>query len=504
MTAAPKTELGIVTLPHNWEAEMALLGAILMNNAAYDAVAQFVNADDFADDRHRRIFEACAKLIESGRRADPITLKNYFDEDGSLVEIGGTQYLARLAAAVVTIINAPDYAKVVRECAVRRKLIDAGQRLIAEAQVGTIDLPDIIDKAARALEDAGEARVRPGAIGSAIEAVDDALWKAQEAMNRGDGLVGIPSGLTDLDRLVGGYEPGNLYVKAGRPSMGKTGLGLTVAVNLAQYSARNPLPWNREGKPGAVVLYCSLEMSKEQLGFRLIGPLAKISPHNLRTGNVLAADLSRATDIRSLIASLPLIFDDTPGQTIMHIRAAARSLKRRRGLAAVVIDHIGLMKASEEARRKNNRAAEMSEISAELKALAKDLNAPIIALHQLSRAVESRDDKRPILSDLRDSGTIEQDADVVMFVYRDSYYLERAEPKRRPDESDTDFSERMYEWAQAREAAMNIGEIIVAKQRNGPVKTVRLKYDEEMMRWENLAHEDAPVSTPWDDRKDLQ
>ena len=479
--------------PHNFEIEMGLLAAMLANNRVFDMVSEISAPEHFADDRHGMVYEAIGTLVYSGKQANAATLKNFFEANGALAQIGGVEYLARLQAAAVTFINVQDYAYRLRDLWQRRAMMEIGKSITNDAatKFSLNETADVmLDAALLELE---EVRSKdPKASTSIFAAVSEAERMADEAVKRGGKLVGIPTGFVDLDRQIGGFEPGQLIVIAGRPSMGKSSLALWMAYNMARWCRENAVPWDKHAKPGAGVHFDSLEMSALEFGYRLIGPLAGVKPFDMRVGNLHPTAFSDINIAKERIRTLNLQIDETAAQTVMGIKARARAMKRRKGLAAVIIDHIGLMQASRDAFRQGGRVAVISEITAGLKQMAKELGVPVIALSQLSRQVEQREDKRPMLSDLRDSGTIEQDADVVIFCYRDSYYLERTEPKtKHPNESDAKFNERVQNWTEASEAARNVAEVIVAKQRNGPVGTVRMHFDQDMSRFSDLAKDAA-------------
>ncbi|HTH18211.1 MAG TPA: replicative DNA helicase [Magnetospirillum sp.] len=478
---------GFRTPPHNYEAEQALLGAVLLNNRAFEKVSEFLRPEHFADPVHGRIFAACGKLIERGQIANPVTLKTYFDGDGGLAEIGGTQYLAQLANAVVSIINAEDYGKLIHDLHLRRELIALGQDMVNDAFEAQIDRPamDQIGTAEAKLYELATTGETEGGFEAFGTVLIETVRQAEEAHKREGKLSGVPSGLIDMDTRLGGLHPSDLLILAGRPSMGKTSLATNIAFNAAKaYKEEIDAVGNKKAVDGAVVAFFSLEMSSEQLAGRILAEQAEISSHKIRQGEMSNEEFERLVIAAQELNRLPLYIDDTPALSISAVRTRSRRLKRQHGLGLVVVDYLQLLRGS--ATHSENRVQEVSEITRGLKALAKELNVPIVALSQLSRQVEAREDKRPQLADLRESGSIEQDADVVMFVYREQYYLERAEPGRRPEESDEKFNERYDSWHKRLMEVVNTAEVIIAKQRHGPVGTVRLSFQGEFTKFGNL------------------
>jgi replicative DNA helicase len=475
------------TPPHNFEIEMGLLAALMSSPRAFDRICNTTQVEHFADDRHQAIYEAIATLSIKGKQVNAATLKTYFDASGTLADIGGTEYLARLQASAVTLINVEDYAAMLRDLWQRRTLMSLAVDLKATAAAPVFDssADELIEQVMLDLEDVRSSS-ETGALASIDAAMESGYEMADEAHKRGGGLIGIPTGFIDIDEAMGGLEPGAVYVVAGRPSMGKSALALWMAWQAGRWMANNPVPWDKESKPGAGVYFASLEMTTVEFGYRLLGPLAGVPPFNMRTGKTNMEDFTRLAEARQAFRGVNLNIDQTPAQSISTIRARARAMKRRKGLGLIVVDHIGLMHASREA-FKQGRLAVVSEITAGLKQLAKELNVPVVALSQLSRTVESRENKRPQLSDLRDSGTIEQDADVVMFCYRHAYYLERSKPERQPGENDAKWNERFDNWAQALDHVKDLGEVLIAKQRNGPVKDISMHFDGQMVRFSSLA-----------------
>ncbi len=471
--------------PHNYEAEMALLGAILANNLTFDKVNEFLRPDHFADALHGRIYEAAGKLIERGHIANALTLKSLFDQDPALLEHGGAQYLARLAASVVTIINAEDYGRAIHDLHLRRQLIDLGEVMVNTAHDHDLDLPATgqIETAEEKLFRLAETGDTENGLRPLTEALTGAINMAEAAVKREGHVTGVTTGLVDLDKKLGGLQPSDLVILAGRPSMGKTALATNIAFNAAL--AHKLAPEN-----GGRVAFFSLEMSAEQLATRILAEQTGISSDRIRRGEISRDDdFSRLVIAAQDLQTLPMHIDDTPGLSVPAMRTRARRLKRRQGLGLIVVDYLQLMR-SPAGLRSENRVQEVSEITRGLKAIAKELEVPVLALSQLSRAVEQRDDKRPQLADLRESGSIEQDADVVMFIFREQYYHERGEPKQRDDESSEKFAERHSRWLERGERVHNVAEVNIAKQRHGPIGTVELYFDGMVTKFGNLSRDD--------------
>ncbi len=481
--------------PHNYEAEQALLGAILANNLVFDRVAEFLRPEHFADALHGRIYEACGKLIQRGQIANVLTLKNLFDQDQALADIGGAQYLARLANAVVTIINAEDYGKTIHDLYLRRQLIDLGGDIVNDAF--SIDLDetarDQIELAEQQLYQLAEAGQTESGLRPLTDAMTSAVLMAEAAYKRESHVTGVTTGLTDLDKKLGGLHPSDLVILAGRPSMGKTALATNIAFNAAlAYKETRDAVGQVKVQEGARVAFFSLEMSAEQLATRILAEQIEVSSDRIRRGEIRNPDFERLIAATERLTKLPLYIDDTPAITVGALRTRARRLKRQHGLGLIVIDYLQLMRPSGGGSRESNRVQEVSEITRGLKAVAKELDVPVLALSQLSRAVELREDKRPQLSDLRESGSIEQDADVVMFVFREQYYHERNPPKQRADESPDKFHDRMDRWQERGNQIHNVAELNIAKQRHGPVGTIELFFDGTVTKFGNLSRDDRP------------
>lgn len=463
------------TLPHNGEAEQALLAALLYDNSAYEKVSEFLKSDHFADAANGHIYKAISKLIERGNVADPITLKSFFEHDKLLDKIGGTHYLAHLAASFVSLINVETYGRIIRDLAVRRHLIHLAHDMASNAYDSDLDMTaiDQIESAEKQLYELSSSGQSERDFQSFSTALSDSINAARIAKKSDSSIVGVTSGLKDLDSWLGGLHPSDLLIVAGRPSMGKTALATNIAFNAARAAHSN-------GKNGAVVAFFSLEMSAEQLATRILAQESGVSSDKIRRGDFREDDFPKFVDVSRTLAALPLYIDDTPALTISALRTRARRLKRKHDLGLIVIDYLQLVQASSD-KRSDNRVQEISEITRMLKAIAKELNVPVIALSQLSRAVEQRDDKRPQLSDLRESGSIEQDADVVMFVYREEYYEARKEP--------AEGTEKHREWQENMSRVYNLGEVIIAKQRHGPIGTIKLFYNGPLTKFSNYVDE---------------
>ena len=472
--------------PGNTEAEQALLGAILINNAAYQRVSEFLNPEHFGNGVHGRIYEAIGKLINRGLKADAITLRPLFDQDEALAQLGGGRYLIRLAENAVTIINAETYGRTIHDLHLRRELITVGQDIVGDAYSHDLDDPALsqIERAEAKLFELATTGQAEGGPKPFIQALRHAIDMAQAAFKRDGRTVGVATGFTDIDRKLGGLHPSDLVILAGRPSMGKTAL----ATNIAFHAARNYR--GERGPDGqivaedvAVVGFFSLEMSAEQLAMRLLAEESGTSSDRIRRGEVRREDFDKFLAAAQRLQSVPLFIDDTPALTISSLRTRARRLKRQHGLGLLVVDYLQLLRPSTQS-RVDSRVQEISEITRGLKAIAKELNVPVLALSQLSRAVEQREDKRPQLADLRESGSIEQDADVVMFIFREEYYRSRA-PLQNESETQEKFNARFADWQELMERIHGIAEIIIAKQRHGPIGTVKLHFSAETTKFDN-------------------
>jgi replicative DNA helicase len=474
--------------PHNVEAEKALLGAILVNNKAYERVSEFLRGEHFVLAQHGKIFDACARLIERGQIADPVTLRNFFEQTESLADIGGPAYLGDLAMAAVGIINAGEYGRLVYDLHLKRQLIGLGEDMVNDAFGADVEhsAMEQIQVAEQRLYDLASTGEVEGGFRSFKESLKSAVEVAQAAHQRQGQLSGVTTGLRDLNAKLGGLHRSDLLILAGRPSMGKTALATNIAFNAAKaYREERGDDGRVKVVDGAVVGFFSLEMSAEQLATRILSEQAMISSDKIRKGLLSNDEFNRLVVASQELEQLPIFIDDSPGLTVSALRTRARRLKRQHGLGLIVIDYLQLMSASPGSADKG-RVQEVSEITRGLKTLAKELDVPVLALSQLSRQVENRDDKRPQLADLRESGSIEQDADVVMFIFRGEYYLSRAEPIQRADEAIDKFTQRHEHWMQRCEEAHNKAEVIVAKQRHGPIGSVNLFFEGEFTRFGDL------------------
>lgn len=469
--------------PHNAEAERQLLGAILVNNETYYRVSDFLEPHHFFVPALQEIYEKVGQLIRAGKTASPITLKTFYPADAKIADLSATQYFLRLAADAASIINAEDYGRTIYDLALRRNLIRIGEDMVNIAFDAPIDVPPTqqIDDAERRLFELAETGRNEGGFVSFGDALTETIQMAHEAYNRDGALSGTSTGLMDLDKLMGGLQSSDLIVLAGRPAMGKTSLATNIAYNIAQAFQAEELPDGAlKTVNGGVVGFFSLEMSAEQLATRIISEQTEISSSKIRRGDISEAEFEKLAAASQHMQTVPLHVDQTGGISIASLVARARRLKRQRGLDLIIVDYIQLLTGS--TKNNGNRVQEITEITTGLKALAKELNVPIIALSQLSRQVESRDDKRPQLSDLRESGSIEQDADVVMFVYREEYYLSKTEPEEGSSE---------YEiWRDKVERVKGRAEVIVAKQRHGPTGTAHLHFQGEFTRFSDLAQDE--------------
>jgi len=476
--------------PQNLEAERALLGAIMLSNRAYDAVSDYLHAYHFSDPLHVKVYEAASRLMEQGHQANPITLKTYLEQDPLVQEAGGIAFLTRLATSVVTVINASDYGKLIYDLYLRRELISVGQDMVNDAFDSSLDDTALgqIESSEQRLFDLAATGQIEGGFAQFEEALTAAIDMAEAAHRRDGALSGTTTGLDDLDAKLGGLHPSDLIIVAGRPAMGKSALATTIAFNAAKHFQGT----EREEDRGKLVAFFSLEMSSEQLATRILAERARVNSHDIRTGRLANEDFGKLVSASQELYSLPLFMDDTPALTISAIRTRCRRLARQarndkhNGLGLIVIDYLQLLDAGRVS-RSENRVQEISAISRGLKALAKELNVPVLALSQLSRAVEQREDKRPQLSDLRESGSIEQDADVVTFIYREEYYLERKHPQREQFDSEDRYQEKMLKWQDDMEAVHNVAEVIVGKQRHGPIGTIKLLFEPSFTHFDNLA-----------------
>ncbi|MFN0219159.1 MAG: replicative DNA helicase [Hyphomicrobium sp.] len=471
--------------PHNLEAEQALLGAILVNNESLDRVSGFLTPGHFYDPLHARIFETLATLIHSGKTATPVTVKTFFENSEPIdANTSVPQYLGRLAAQATTIINAAEYGRTVYDLATRRSLIVIGEDMVNTAYDSAVDhqpKAQIEDAETRLYSLAEQNKYGQG-FESFGNALTTAITMASSAYQRSGHLSGASTGLADLDHKLGGLQRSDLIILAGRPSMGKTALATNIAYNVAKmYRGEKQPDGALKTIDGGIVGFFSLEMSSEQLATRVLAEQSEISSEKIRRGMIDEAEFRRLSEKAAEMSRVPLFIDQTGGITVAQLAARARKLKRQHGLDLLVVDYLQLLSGSKS--RSDNRVQEITEITTGLKALAKELNVPIMALSQLSRQVENREDKRPQLSDLRESGSIEQDADVVMFVFREEYYVERT----KPAEGTPEFSD----WMAKMSMVSGKAEVIIGKQRHGPVGTVELSFEGQFTRFGNLARDYA-------------
>ncbi|TYB91171.1 replicative DNA helicase [Oceaniovalibus sp. ACAM 378] len=466
-------------LPHNIEAEQQLLGAILTNNDIFDRVASIINDSHFYDPVHARIYEVAAARIAKNALASPVTLKAFLEDDAGLKELGGPSYLMRLAGAAISSFAARDYAQMIHDLAIRRELIALGRDISDRAAKVDVDSEprEQIVEAEQRLYKLGEAGQTNQGFQSFLKAVTDAVNVANAAYQREGGMSGVSTGLIDLDKKLGGLHKSDLLILAGRPSMGKTSLATNIAFNIAKAYKRGQLPDGSDGAiDGGVVGFFSLEMSAEQLAARILSEASEVPSEQIRRGDMNEVEFRRFVQAAKDLEACPLFIDDTPALPIAQLAARARRLKRTHGLDALFVDYLQLVRGTG---RSENRVNEISEITMGLKAIAKELDIPVIALSQLSRQVENREDKRPQLSDLRESGSIEQDADVVMFVFREEYYKEREKP------GDNEL-EKVAAWQDEMERLHGRAEVVIGKQRHGPIGSVDLSFEGRFTRFGNL------------------
>jgi replicative DNA helicase len=468
------------TAPHNIEAEQGVLGAMLVNNDAFYRVSDFLKPDHFFEPIHQTIFDTAASIIKAGKIATPVTLKTFLPIDTDLGGMTVGQYLARLAAEATTIINAQDYGRTIYELAIRRQLIGVGEDMVNVAYDAPVDFAPRaqIEDAERRLYELAEAGRYDGGFQKFSQAMTTALDMAANAYQREGKLSGISTGLRDLDARMGGLQRSDLLVLAGRPGMGKTSLATNIAYNIAAaYQSEVQPDGSNKTINGGVVGFFSCEMSAEQLATRILAEQTEISSSAIRRGGITQNEFDKIRDYTIKLQNLPLYVDETGGLSISQLTARARRLKRQKGLDVIMVDYIQLLQGS--GKRSDNRVQEVTEITTSLKALAKELNCPVVALSQLSRQVENREDKHPQLSDLRESGSIEQDADVVVFVYREEYYLQAKEPRAGTPEHE--------KWQLDMDLAHGKAEVIIAKQRHGPTGTVDLQFEGQFTRFSDLA-----------------
>jgi len=470
----------VTAMPHNLEAEQALLGSLMFDNAVFERLSDRLKGPHFFEPFHQRLYDAIEDHIRQGMLAEPTILMERFKQDPAFQEFGGLRYLADLVDRAPPAANAPDYARVVYDLALRRDLIRIGGEIIHQAPQPETPALEQIEGAEQRLYSLAETGQPSSGFVTFSNALSGAVQMAAEAYQRDGKLAGLATNLDDLDSKLGGLHPSDLLILAGRPSMGKTALATNIAFNVARNYRWEPTPEGRKTVSGGVVAFYSLEMSAEQLAMRILADASGVSSDKLRKGEINASDFGKIRDAAVEIGESPLYIDATGGLSIAKLAARARRLKRmEHGLDLIIVDYLQLITVGEGNNQKN-RVQEVSEITGGLKALAKELSVPIIALSQLSRQVEQREDKRPQLSDLRESGSIEQDADCVMFVYRESYYLGRAEPREGSPEH--------LQWQEDMDRLEHQAEVVIGKQRHGPIGIVKLSFDADTTKFGNLAH----------------
>ncbi len=468
--------------PHSLEAEQALLGAILVNNEAMERVQDFLTDEHFVNPAHQKIYLATKKLIEKGLIASPVTLKPYFENEDSLADVGGSKYLASLAGAAVSIINSAEYGQIIQQMAIKRELINVGTDIVNGAYDHSIDdtPQDLIEEAEKNLYALAEQGSSDGGFKSFGKSSADAVNLIEMAFKRGGKLAGKTTGFDSINRKIGGLHKSDLMILAGRPAMGKTALATNIAFNTAKaYRDDMALGISPEDSKGAVVAFFSLEMAADQLAARILAEQAALSSQDLRQGKLNQEQFNQLARTAQELEELPLFIDDTASLSIGALRTRARRLKRQHGLGLVIVDYLQLLTAAGRNKRgPENRVQEISEITRGLKGLAKELQIPVLALSQLSRNVESRDNKRPLLSDLRESGSIEQDADMVTFIYRPEYYHNLVQP-------DEGTPEHLI-WMEEGEKLFGLAEFIIAKQRHGPTGKIDLQFEASITKFSDL------------------
>ena len=471
--------------PNNLEVEQALLGAMLVNNTAAEKVQGFLAPEHFFEDVHGRIFDAILRLLERGQSADPVKLKPYFEKDEALADVGGAAYLVRLAASAATIINAEDYGRTIYDLALRRELIGIGEDMVLTAYDSPVDDPanEQIERAEQSLFELADKGSHEGGFQRFSRALTDAVTNIEQAYQDPDKLSGVHTGLKALNEKIGGLHKSDLVILAGRPAMGKTALATNIAFAAAKRfhddvtSGIAP-----ENSKGAVVGFFSLEMAADQLAGRILAERAEISSEEMRRGRLKESEFREIARAAQELEEIPLFIDDTPALTIAALRTRARRLKRQHALSLIVVDYLQLLRGTGRGNSGENRVQEISEITRGLKSLAKELDLPVLALSQLSRMVEHRENKRPLLSDLRESGTIEQDSDIVMFVFREEYYKEKDEPSTGTPEH--------AEWIAEMSAIHNKAEVIIGKQRHGPTGTIKLHFTPQFTRFSDIVDDE--------------
>jgi replicative DNA helicase len=483
LAEAPANETPV--LPHNVEAEAALLGALMIDNRIAEDVQLKLRPDHFFEPVHARVYESILKLVDRNMIASPVTLRPMFEADEEMKELGGPAYLAQLTGGGAAIIGARDFAEQIYELALLRALIGVGREMVEHAldTSDSVDPKGQIEEAEAALYRVAEEGGGEGSVKTFAQATRLAVQMAEKALNTGGGLSGITTGFESINAKTGGLHHSDLVILAGRPGMGKTALATNIAFNAASRLVRDTEDGIApEKSAGAGVAFFSLEMSADQLATRILAEQSGIPSEALRMGKISQQDFRNLARAAAELESLPLYIDDTPGLTIAALRTRARRMKRQRGIGLIVVDYLQLLQGTGKSGN-DNRVQEISEISRGLKTLAKELNVPVIALSQLSRAVEQREDKRPQLADLRESGSIEQDADIVLFVYREEYYVASREPKRPIDGDDAKIFEAYEQWQRDMERVYQISELIIGKQRHGATGKVKLKFEAKITKF---------------------
>jgi len=491
LAVVPPLESEGASLPQNVEAEAALLGALMIDNRLAEDIQLKLRPEHFFEPLHGRIYEQILKLIDRNMIANPVTLRPLFEADEEMKEVGGPSYLAQLTGSGAAIIGARDFAEQIYDLALLRALIGVGREMVEYAidTSSEVDPRSQIENAEAALYRVAEEGGGEGSVKSFAQATRMAVQMAEKALNTGGGLSGITTGLESVNGKTGGLHHSDLIILAGRPGMGKTALATNIAFNAAQRLVRDLADGiAQEKSAGAGVAFFSLEMSADQLATRILAEQSGISSENLRMGKISQQDFRNLARAAADLEGLPLYIDDTPGLTIAALRTRARRLKRQKGIGLIVVDYLQLLQGTGR-NAGDNRVQEISEISRGLKTLAKELNVPVIALSQLSRAVEQREDKRPQLADLRESGSIEQDADIVLFVYREEYYVASREPKRPIEGDDAKIHDAHEEWVRDMERVYGLAELIIAKQRHGATGKVKLKFESKITRFSDYIEE---------------
>ena len=459
-------------IPKNIEAEQTILGSLLVNNEIYDEISDKIDDNYFYDPIHKKIYKTISNLISKGLLANPVTIKNFFNSNEELLEIGGVDYLLKLTNVSTTKNQIKYYSELLSDLYIRRQLINISEETLEDSKNKNLEISgtNILENTERKLFEIAERGEFQRSFITFKDALKETIDMATAAYKNDQGIVGVPSGLSDLDDRLGGLHKQDLIIIAGRPSMGKTALATNIAFNAAQNI-------NKQDYKSSVAFF-SLEMSSEQLSTRILAEQSRIKSNDIRRGKINQEDFEKFIEASKNLENLPLHIDDTPAITISALSNRARRLKRKQGLDLIVIDYIQLMKSS--GYRNEGRVLEIAEITQGLKALAKELDVPVLALSQLSRQVEQREDKKPQLADLRESGSIEQDADVVMFVFREQYYLEKQEPKLGTAEH--------VEWQEKMNQVHNQAEIIIGKQRHGPTGLIKLEFESAFTKFKDATN----------------